>query len=478
MKATVRSAPSALTAIGGFAVAVAALSVGATASVVLLMPDPPAIHVTVAEAAAALRGHPTKLERREAAPLAGPSATLLLPVLARELGRPVSALRVVWLETGVRGASHVLMMPGGAVPKDRPATLVVRRDGDGSADGRANPLLHGMIVRAPSGILSGMQPRPDVQRMIDALILALPQPAFAASMREPSGRWITVYPSRPFLNGWRLKILAALGVSLLLLAPLVWVFARRLTDPFRSLAAAIENDKPPPRPAGPRELREAAAAIAGLRTRLAADAEERMRMLIAVAHDLRTPLTSLRLRVESASEPQRSRMVADAERMATMIDDVLSLARVADALRRPVAVRALVSDVLLTMPAANGRVTLMSNGPEAQVMVVEAAFRRAIENLVRNAVDHAGGGRIEVSADGFDVVVAIIDAGPGIPIEDRARLVRPFERGDASRNRATGGVGLGLSIVQSFADLHGGEFRIAEAAGGGTVASLRLAGAR
>jgi signal transduction histidine kinase len=73
--------------------------------------------------------------------------------------------------------------------------------------------------------------------------------------------------------------------------------------------------------------------------------------------------------------------------------------------------------------------------------------------------------------------VAVVDAGPGIPIEDRARLVRPFERGDASRNRATGGVGLGLSIVQSFADLHGGEFRIAEAAGGGTVASLRLAGA-
>lgn len=458
------AAPSALSAVGGFGVAVAALSVAATASVVLLMPDPPAVRVTVADAAAALRGQPTALDRQEGDPPEGPPALLVRPVLARALGRRETDVRAVWLDPPASSSTRIIMMPG-ARPLPQGSTMIVGRT-------RAGGPPPNLIINGPP---STAWPRSTIQsrQLIDGLILTLPQPAFAASVRAPDGRWITVAPRRPLLGGWRLKVLAALAISLLLLAPLAWLFARRLTRPFRALATAIERGTEPPRPAGPRELREAAGAIVRLRARLAADADERMRMLTAVAHDLRTPLTSLRLRIESAPEPQRSRMVADADRMGAMIDDVLAFARLADAARQPVAVRALAADVLADMPDADGRVVL-DPGPDASVMVVEPAFRRAVENLVRNALVHAGGGRIAIAREDDAVVLAVIDGGPGIPAEDRARMVRPFERGEASRSRDTGGVGLGLSIVQSFADLHDGALILEDAPGGGTAAMLRL----
>ncbi|MDP9414467.1 MAG: HAMP domain-containing histidine kinase, partial [Pseudomonadota bacterium] len=202
-------------------------------------------------------------------------------------------------------------------------------------------------------------------------------------------------------------------------------------------------------------------------------AKERARMLTAVAHDLRTPLTSLRLRIETVPEPQRARMVADADRLQVMIRDVLDFARTTDSPRQRVAVRPLLAQIIVDMPAASGALAL-TPGAEASILVVEQAFRRAVENLVRNAIDYAGGGRIELRRDDEAVVVEVIDKGPGIAAEDRERLLRPFERGEASRNRETGGVGLGLSIVQSFVELHGGSLMLGEAPGGGTIAALYL----
>ncbi|WP_294299810.1 HAMP domain-containing sensor histidine kinase [uncultured Sphingomonas sp.] len=452
--------PSALTAIGGFSVAIAVLSVVITASIVLLMPDPPAVRMSVAEAAQALRGGETKLERSIGPAPEGSSAKLLQPVLARMLGRPPENVRVVWANdsklpdggmivfTASKGAGvppPKLIWPGGTPPK---GAVVIRRSGT-----------------LPTRMIGSTWSNP----IVTDLLQALPQPAFVAGVRLADGRWLTVAPRSPIFAGWRMKGLAALAACLAVLAPLVWLFARRLTRPFRALAVAIDAGDDPPQAQGPRELQEAAGAIVQLRTRLAAEADERMRMLTAVAHDLRTPLTSLRLRIESAPEPQRSRMIADADRMQAMIADVLDYARIATAPRQTVALRALIADILADLP----QVTLM-DGAEPTVVAIEPALRRALENLIRNAIDYAGGGRIELARDGGRAVVRVIDAGPGIPAEDRARLLRPFERGDASRNRDTGGVGLGLSIVQNVAAQHGGTLTLTDAPGGGTIATLRL----
>jgi signal transduction histidine kinase len=450
-----------LTAIGGFSVAVAVLSVGVTAGIVLLTPDPPAVRMTVAEAAAALRGRPGMLDREEGDPPSGQPAPLLRAILARELGRSPDSVRVVWQERlPPRTPTSVVVMG----ERSAPGTLVLPATGIRLPQG-------GMVVSRRRLSASQRARSLTIDRFMSSLYLTLPQPAFAASVRLANGRWLTVAPSRPLFGGWRLKVLAALAVSLLLLAPLAWLFARRLTRPFRALAAAIEQGGEPPRLQGPRELREAAGAIVQLRTRLAAEADERTRMLTAVAHDLRTPLTSLKLRIEGVAEPQRTRMAADADRMGAMIGDVLSFAREADQARRPVSVRPLVRKVINEMAAGN---VALVPGPDATVRVGAEGLQRVLENLVRNAVDYAGGGTIEVAEVDGSVAIVVADTGPGIPATERARLVRPFERGDASRNRGTGGTGLGLSIVQSFADLHGGTLTLADAPGGGAEVTLRL----
>jgi len=282
-----------------------------------------------------------------------------------------------------------------------------------------------------------------------------------------------VEPHQPWLSGWRLRVLAAILVSLLLIAPIAWIFARRLTRPFRALAAAVDTRGAAIPIDGPRELREAAGAIAAMRTRLADETAERLRMLTAIAHDLRTPLTSLRLRIDTAQEPQRGRMVADVERMQAMIGEVLEFARDDQANRRAVSVRSLVADVVAEMDRGRGVVTLLP-GDDARIDAAEPAFRRAVENLVRNAIDYAGGGSVTVAVDHDEVVIMVGDRGPGIVAADLSRLLRPFERGEASRNRDTGGAGLGLSIVQDFADRHGGTFVIRHREGGGLIVQLRL----
>lgn len=463
MRRAWRRSPSALTAIGGFGVAVAVLSVGVTAGIVLLTPDPPAVRVTVAEAAAALRGRPGTLDREEGEPPTGQPAPLLRAVLARELGRPPDAVRVIWQERlPPRTPTSVVVMR----ERDAPGTLILPSTGTRLPRG-------GLVVSRRSLSAAEKARSLTVDRLMGSLYLTLPQPAFAASVRLADGRWLTVAPARPLLSGWRLKVLAALAVSLLLLAPLAWLFARRLTRPFRALAAAVESGGALPRLDGPRELREAAGAIAQLRDRLAAEGEERTRMLTAVAHDLRTPLTSLKLRIEGVPEPQRARMAADADRMGAMIGDVLDFARAAAVAPREVGVRPLVARIIDEMAGAAGRM-LLPDGADHRVHVDEEGLRRALENLVRNALDYAGGGVVEIAGEAGWVLTTVRDAGPGIPAADRARLLRPFERGDASRNRATGGAGLGLSIVAAFADRHGGTLAIDDAAGGGTAVTLAL----
>ncbi|MBN2972609.1 HAMP domain-containing histidine kinase [Roseomonas aeriglobus] len=455
--------PSALTAIGGFSVAIAVLSVAITASVVLIMPDPPAVRMTVTEAVGALRGTNPALARDVGPAPEGPPAPLLQPILARALGRPVEAVRVVWLDRAPRPprGDGVVVFAGTRLKGEALGKMVLPKDVAASG----SPI----VIRRQGVLPMRIVPESMTDALIGGILLKLPQPAFAASVRLADGRWLTAKPRSPTFGGWRLKVLIALVASLALLAPLVWLFARRLTQPFRTLAAAIDDGRDPPQSQGPRELQDAARAILHLRTRLAAESDERRRMLTAVAHDLRTPLTGLKLRIEAVAEPHRSRMAADADRMGAMIAGVLAFARDVDAPRHAVDVRATIAEIVADMPQVR-----LDDGPDIVVVVVESAFRRAIENLVRNAIDYAGGGRIATGIAGADAIVRVIDAGPGIAVDDRARLVRPFERGEASRNRDTGGVGLGLSIVQSFADLHGGSLSLDEAPVGGTVATLRL----
>ncbi|WP_073973531.1 sensor histidine kinase [Erythrobacter donghaensis] len=452
-----KRAPSALVSIGGFGIAVAVLSVTATAVIVLAAPPPPATRIVASEAIMALRSETPGFERRiTAAPPSGARIPMIEGLIAAELGKSADDLRVTRLDAAPEVAVSVRTMPKDEAArlfgKDLPDTIVLRE--------RDTAKLKVVEPAAATGALR--------QVLID-----LPLPAYAASLRQPDGRWLVVRPAEPFLGGWQRSILIALAVSLLLLAPLAWFFARRLTRPFRALAGALGSDASLIAQEGPRELREAAAAIAAMQNRLAEEATERARMLTAIAHDLRTPLTGLRLRIEGVPEPQRTRMVHDVERMQAMIGEVLNFARDAAAPAALIDVRAALELIVDAMDAGRGMIVL-EPGEDAQIRVPEPAFRRAIENLLSNAVTYAGGGTVGIARSQGEVAISVRDEGPGIPEADRERLLRPFERGEGSRNRDTGGAGLGLSIVHNFAAQHAGTFALRDAPGGGTAAILRL----
>lgn len=453
-----RRAPSALVSIGGFGIAVATLSVATTAAIVILAPQPPALRISAGEAVAALRQPMPGFERRVVdEPPRGARLTMLEGLISAELGRSPRDVQVTWPEGTARNGVHIqkaavktVLSPGTTVLP--PSFVLVQR-----ARGRFEMVTPGAVGGA-----------------IRASLIGLPMTAFTTSVRQADDRWLSVEPTRPFLGGWQRNILIALAVSLLLLAPIAWIFARRLTRPFRALAGALDNDSANTVPHdGPRELREAAAAIAAMRSRLAVEAAERARMLTAIAHDLRTPLTGLRLRIEAMPEPQRARMVADVERMQAMIGEVLAFAREAVAPTQVLDVRPLLAAIVKEMDQGSETIRLLP-GEEARIAVPELAFRRAVENLLRNAIDYAGGGTVAVKQADASVLISVTDDGPGIPVADRERLMRPFERGEASRNRDTGGAGLGLSIVRDFAAQHRGDFALADAPNGGTVAALRL----
>ncbi len=476
-----RRARSALVSIGGFGVAVAVLSVATTAAIVLAAPPPPQQRITVTEAIMALKGPVPGFERRIAAsPPDGPTIAVVEGLIAGGLGKSVDDVRVARLDSAaplsVSVHSGAEMTVNGNNQAGSSAPIVLRQIGKGDVQEldpeAANVALGSVLTGGGTGDVQELRPEA-VSDALGSVLINLPLPAYAASVRQPDGRWLVVEPVRPFLSGWQRSILIALSVSLLLLAPLAWFYARRLTRPFRAIAGALRNDAAEVPQEGPRELREAAAAIAAMQNRLAIEAAERARMLTAIAHDLRTPLTGLRLRIEATPEPQRARMVADVERMQAMIDEVLTFARDAAAPRVMVDVRTLIATIVEDMGERAATIRLLP-GDDAMICVPEPAFRRAVENLLRNAIDYAGGGTIAIESLAGFIAVSVADHGPGIPAADRERLLRPFERGDASRNRETGGAGLGLSIVSDFAAQNRGAFTLADGPGGGTVATLTL----
>ena len=438
--------------IGGFGVAVAMLSVATTATIVILSPSPPALRMSVADAIAALRD-PMPGFRRSlmTAPPAGMRIPSLERLIATELRSRPASVRVTWAEdvdqsdsVALKGKPSRSALPAGE-------TIVFKQRGPN------------LFERIGPGTGPGFR----------KTLMELARPAFALSVRQNDGQWLTAAPDRPLLGIWQRNILISLGLTLLMLMPLAWIFARRLTRPFRVLAEALgERGEAVPQE-GPRELREAAAAIDAMRNRLASEAGERARMLTAIAHDLRTPLTGLRLRIEAAPEPQRARMVADVERMQSMIGEVLTFARDAAVPAELLDVRPLLADVVREMQDRGDALCLM-DGNDARVSAPAPALRRAIENLLQNAIDYAGGGVVSVERSTTSVRIVVSDTGPGIPAVDRERLLRPFERGEASRNRNTGGAGLGLSIVRDFAARHRGDFTLTDHPGGGTLAVLDL----
>ena len=307
--------------------------------------------------------------------------------------------------------------------------------------------------------------------------------AVLAAVATPEGWRVVRTPDRPLVSDWQWRWIVWFGSSLVLVSALAWTFARRLSRPIRNFAEAAdrigrEANAPPVPLEGPAELQVAAQALNGMQARIAQYVRERTAMVAAIAHDLRTPLARIAFRIEGAPEAVREPVHADIGEMTAMIATTLAYAKgvSTQAERLNVDVGALLVELRAAATDTGCRVDVATTGP----LVVHGdagALRRLFQNLLDNALAFGGEATVEATAARGDVVVQVMDRGPGLPEDMLERVFEPFRRNDPSRNRSTGGVGLGLTIARSLAQDHGGALTLANRAGGGLVATVRLPGA-
>ncbi|MBJ7416996.1 MAG: HAMP domain-containing protein [Niveispirillum sp.] len=254
------------------------------------------------------------------------------------------------------------------------------------------------------------------------------------------------------------------------------------TRPLRRFAAAanrlgIDMNAPSLDEAGPREVRLAASAFNKMQRRLRAFVEDRTRMLAAVSHDLRTPLTRLRLRAEFIDDDiVRDKMLEDLAEMEAMIGSTLAFARdeAAKEAIEPLELNALLARLGEDMRDAGKPVGVAPAPFSIPIAGRRMALRRALGNLMENAVKYGQTAQVALAVTGENVTITIDDEGPGIPEIEFENVFRPFFRLEASRSRDTGGTGLGLSVANDIIRAHGGEIRLSNRPEGGLRVTVVL----
>jgi two-component system OmpR family sensor kinase len=306
---------------------------------------------------------------------------------------------------------------------------------------------------------------------------------FAVGVRQPDGQWRTVRPAPLFgLEAWQQRLIIWFVVSALAMAPLAYIFARRLARPFQTFADAAERLGRDPRAeplslseGGAAEIEITARAFNDMQKRLRRYVEDRTAMVGAIAHDLRTPLTRLRFRIESAPDEARAKMAADIDQMEEMIAAALTFVRDASrpADRTPLELSSLLESLCDEM-AETGSDTEVERGEKVILEGDPVALRRLFANLLENALKYGERARARVYRDPLSAYVEIEDDGPGIPEPEIDRVFEPFYRREPSRSRQTGGIGLGLAVVRSVARAHGGDVVLINRRGGGLTARVQL----
>ena len=301
--------------------------------------------------------------------------------------------------------------------------------------------------------------------------------------RLPDGQWLSFATALPESGpAFSRQFLLSMGImAIIILAVSVWV-VRRVTAPLAALSAAAErlgNDlNAPPMPeTGTIETRQASRAFNTMQARLRSLIENRTRMLAAISHDLRTPLTLLRLRAENVENAaERDKMLATIAEMDSMIGATLQFAR-DEATDRdygvPPTSRRLskASSTTWPTPACPSK---WSQPNLSSTTAGLTALKRAIRNLIDNAVKYGKTASVAIQTTPKTIEITIDDEGPGIPEKELSRVFEPFYRLEESRSRETGGVGLGLAIALSIVQAHRGEIILSNRPAGGLRASVVL----
>ena len=353
-----------------------------------------------------------------------------------------------------------------------------------TSDLQQSPLFVQRLIR----ISMNFAPIPSGQRWRELMVRGLPsERRLLVSMRLPSGEWLNVAVSlQRFLPFWSEDFLIAFVLMTLGAAILVVWAVRQFSGPMRDLAVAAEqlgmNVNAPPLPEqGTVEAVKAARAFNLMAERIRRFVRDRTFLLTAIGHDLRTPITRLKLRAEwMEDEEQQHKMLADLDELENMVAATLAFGR-DDAAAEALTPLDL-AELLRTIgeEAADARPDCAEQvhyeGPDHQVVRARpVAIKRALSNLIQNALNYGGAARIALSPpkDGM-LAVMVDDDGPGIPPSELERVFEPFHRLEPSRNRETGGTGLGLPIARNILRAHGGDVALANRAAGGLRATVTL----
>ncbi len=305
---------------------------------------------------------------------------------------------------------------------------------------------------------------------------------FAVAVRLGAEQWLVVErPLRPALHHAIGPVVLSLTLSALaVLAAVAWL-ARRITRPLSALTEAADrfgrgDSVAPLTESGPEDLRRTIRAFNAMSGRLQRFIDDRTRMLAAISHDLRTPITALRLRSEMVDDTRtRERMQRSLDEMQRMVEATLQFAR-AEAVQEaaePLDLGALVAEVCADVADAGGSVQWEVAG-EVPVLARRVGLARALRNLVDNAVFYGHKAQVTARVTAEGALVQVDDAGPGIPPAERERVFEPFVRLEGSRSMETGGIGLGLATARTTIHAHGGTIRLGESPRGGLRAEVVL----
>lgn len=290
-------------------------------------------------------------------------------------------------------------------------------------------------------------------------------------------------PTPPFLH-WGQWLDIGIRLAALMLA--AWVGARWLSQPVLRLASAASElgrniHRPPLVEEGTQECRDATRVFNQMQAQICRQLAERDRFVAAVSHDLRTPLTRMALRAESLSDAsQRQQFARDIGEMESLITATLDYLRGTAQPETPVLLdveaelHSLVDDYQDSGQPVRVAAHEAGVPPCAPVITQAAALRRCITNLVDNAVRYGGGAELRCVDSPSQLCIEVRDHGPGIPEAELEQVLQPFYRLEGSRNRGTGGVGLGLAIAHDMAQRLGGELHLANAPDGGLLARVTL----
>ena len=308
-----------------------------------------------------------------------------------------------------------------------------------------------------------------------------PNAHFQAHLNLADGAPLTidVTPAPVPVARW-LPVVLLIQLAVLLLC--TWLAVRLAIGPLTRLAQAVDNldpDQPGVQldESGPREVRYAAVAFNALQARIAAHLKERMQLLAAISHDLQTPITRMKLRVEVMDEGvEKDKFGSDLDEMEHLVREGVAYARSMDSSTEAtcrVNLDAFLDSLVFDYQDSGAQVE--RHGSSGALLETRPhALRRVLVNLVDNALKFAGAAELQVSREGSTTIIRVLDNGPGIPGDELDEVLKPFYRVEGSRNRSTGGTGLGLAIAHQLIQAMGGRLTLSNREQGGLCAQIEL----